>query len=66
MLIYKNKKGDIVDKTGYDEEEGNIFLKDQKIGIFELNHDSALGSYYLITLDNGEQFHDHCPQLKER
>jgi hypothetical protein len=57
MLIYKNKKGDIVDKTGYDEEEGNIFLKDQKIGIFELNHDSALGSYYLITLG---------PQLKER
>jgi hypothetical protein len=65
MLIYKNKKGDIVDKTGYDEEEGNIFLKDQKIGIFELNHDSALGSYYLITLDNGEQFHDHYFEDKE-
>jgi hypothetical protein len=62
MLIYKNKKGDIVDKNSYDEEEGNIFLK---IGIFELNYDSALGSYYLITLDNGEQFHDHYFEDKE-
>ena len=31
----------------------------KKVGVFELESDSALGSYYHITLDNGKEFHDH-------
>ena len=58
-LILKSKKGKVIDKCGYDEEEGNIFYNNKKIGIFELEHDSALGSYYLYTIDSGEQYHDH-------
>jgi len=59
MLQYKNSKGVLVDKNGYDCECGDIFYKEKKVGIFELENDSALGSYYHITLDSGKQFHDH-------
>jgi hypothetical protein len=58
-LILKNKKGKVIDKCGYEEEGGNIFYKEKKVGTFELEHDSALGSYYLYTIDNGKQYHDH-------
>ena len=58
-LILKDKKGKVIDKCGYDEEKGDIFYNNKKIGIFELEHDSALGSYYLYTLDKGQQYHDH-------
>ena len=58
-LILKNKKGKVIDKCGYDEEKGNIFYKEKKVGSFELEHDSALGSYYLYILNNGQQYHDH-------
>ena len=58
-LILKNKKGKVIDKCGYEEESGNIFYKEKKVGTFELEHDSALGSYYLYTIDNGKQYHDH-------
>jgi hypothetical protein len=58
MLIYKNREGNVVDKTGYEEEGGFVFYENRKIGFFELNHDSALGSYYLIILNNGQQFHE--------
>ena len=59
MFILKNKKGGVVDKTSYDEEKGNIYYNNKKVGVFELEHDSALGSYYLYTMDNGKQYHDH-------
>ena len=58
-LILKSKKGKVIEKCGYDEEEGNIFYKEKKVGTFELEHDSALGSYYLYTINNGQQYHDH-------
>ncbi len=58
-LILKDKKGNEIDKSSYDVESGNIFYKEKKVGIFELENDSALGSYYHITLDSGKQFHDH-------
>ena len=58
-LILKNKKGKVIEKCGYDEQDGNIFYKEKKVGVFELEHDSALGSYYLYTIDNGKQYHDH-------
>jgi len=59
MFILKNKKGEVVNKTSYDEEKGNIYYNNKKVGVFELEHDSALGSYYLYTMDNGKQYHDH-------
>ena len=59
MFILKNKKGEVVDKTSYDEEKGYIYYNNKKVGVFELEHDSALGSYYLYTIDNGKQYHDH-------
>ena len=59
MFILKNKKGEVVNKTSYDEEKGNIYYNNKKVGVFELEHDSALGSYYLYTIDNGKQYHDH-------
>jgi len=59
MFILKNKKGAVVNKTSYDEEKGNIYYNNKKVGVFELEHDSALGSYYLYTIDNGKQYHDH-------
>ena len=65
MLIYKNREGNVVDKTGYEEEGGFVFYENRKIGFFELNHDSALGSYYLIILNNGQQFHDHYFEDKD-
>ena len=58
-LILKSKKGKVIEKCGYDEEGGNIFYKEKKVGTFELENDSALGSYYLYTIDSGEQYHDH-------
>ena len=58
-LILKSKKGKVIEKCGYDEEGGNIFYKEKKVGTFELEHDSALGSYYLYTINNGQQYHDH-------
>ena len=65
MLIYKDYYGEKVDKTGYDIEGGNVFYNNKKVGVFELESDSALGSYYLITLNNGEQFHDHYFEDKD-
>jgi len=65
MLVYKNREGNVVDKTGYEEEGGFVFYENRKIGVFELEHDSALGSYYLITLSNGNQFHDHYFEDKD-
>ena len=65
MLIYKDRYGVEVDKTGYDIEGGNVIYKNKKIGVFELESDSALGSYYLITLSNGNQFHDHYFEDKD-
>ena len=58
-LILKNNKGKVIDKCGYEEEDGDIFYNENKIGTFELEHDSALGSYYLYTIDNINQYHDH-------
>ena len=51
MFILKNKKGGVVDKTSYDEEKGNIYYNNKKVGTFELNHDSNLGSYYLYIMN---------------
>jgi hypothetical protein len=65
MLIYKNREGNVVDKTGYEEEGGFVFYDNRKVGVFELENDSALGSYYLITLNNGRQFHDHYFEDKD-
>jgi hypothetical protein len=65
MLIYKDYYGIEVDKTGYDIEGGNVLYKNEKVGVFELESDSALGSYYLITLNNGKQFHDHYFEDKD-
>jgi len=65
MLIYKNREGNVVDKTGYKEEGGYVFYDNKKVGWFELESDSALGSYYLITLNNGKQFHDHYFEDKD-
>ena len=59
MLQYKDSKGNIVERTNYDLECGDIYYNNKKVGVFELESDSALGSYYHITLDNGKQFHDH-------
>ena len=65
MLIYKDYFGVEVDKTGYKVEGGNVLYKGKKVGVFELESDSALSSYYLITLNNGEQFHDHYFEDKD-
>ena len=59
MFILKNKKGGVVEKTSYEEEEGNIYYNNKKVGTFELNHDSNLGSYYLYIMNDGQEFHDH-------
>jgi len=45
MLQYKNPNGVVIDKNGYDCECGDIFYKEKKVGTFELESDSALGSY---------------------
>jgi len=58
MFIFKNKKGKVIDKTGYDEEKGNIYYNKKKVGEFYLNSDSHLGSYYLLQV-GGEEYHDH-------
>ena len=65
MFIFKNKKGKVIDKTGYDEEKGNIYYNNKKVGTFELENDSALGSYYLYTIDDGSQYHDHYFEDKD-
>ena len=65
MFILKNKKGGVVDKTSYEEEKGNIYYNNKKVGVFELEHDSALGSYYLYTIDTGGQYHDHYFEDKD-
>jgi len=65
MFILKNKKGGVVDKTSYDEEKGNIYYNNKKVGTFELNHDSNLGSYYLYIMNDGREFHDHYFEDKD-
>ena len=65
MFILKNKKGGVVDKTSYNEEKGNIYYNNKKVGTFELENDSALGSYYLYTIDDGNQYHDHYFEDKD-
>ena len=57
-LVFKNAKGKVIDKTGYDEEKGNIYYNKKKVGEFSLNSDSHLGSYYLLQV-GGEEYHDH-------
>ena len=59
MLQFKNPNGVIIDKTAYECECGDIYYNEKKVGVLELESDSALGSYYHITLDNGKEFHDH-------
>jgi hypothetical protein len=59
MLQYKNKNGDTIERYEDDCDEGDLFFNDKKVGIFTIEHDSKLGSYYHITLNNGKQFHDH-------
>ena len=57
-LVFKNAKGKVIDKTGYEEEKGNIYYKNTKVGEFFLNNDGHLGSYYLLQV-GGEEYHDH-------
>jgi hypothetical protein len=57
-LIFKNKKGKVIDKNGYEEEEGNIYYNKKKVGQFYLNTDSHLGSYNLLQV-GGQEYHDH-------
>ena len=59
MLQFKNPSGVVIDKTAYHCECGDVYYNEKKVGVFELESDSALGSYYHITLDNGKEFHDH-------
>ncbi len=59
MLQYKNKKGEIIEKYEDDCESGEVFYNNKKVGLFEIEHDSNLGSYYHIVLHNGKGFHDH-------
>ena len=58
-LVLRDKYGTEVDKTGYNIEGGNIFYKAIKVGTFEQQHDSNLGTYYLYIMNNGREFHDH-------
>tara|TARA_R110000782_G_scaffold176852_1_gene267818 strand:- start:40 stop:267 length:228 start_codon:yes stop_codon:yes gene_type:complete len=64
-LILKDKKGNVIDKTGYNVESGDIFYKENKVGTFEQAHDSNLGTYYLYIMNNGEEYHDHYADEKE-
>ena len=59
MLQFKNPNGVVINKTTYECECGDVYYNEKKVGVFELESDSALGSYYHITLDNGKEFHDH-------
>jgi len=63
-LILKDKKGNVIDKTGYNVEGGDIFYKDKKVGTFEQEHDSNLGTYYLYIMNSGEEYHDHYADEK--
>jgi hypothetical protein len=65
MLVYKNKEGEIIEKYENDSENGDVFYNDKKIGTFDIEHDSNLGSYYLIILNNGKEFHDHYFEDKD-
>ena len=59
MLQYKNKNGDTIERYEDDCDSGDVFYNDKKVGTFDIEHDSNLGSYYLIVLDSGKEFHDH-------
>ena len=59
MLQYKNKNGDTIQRYEDDCDSGDVFYNDIKVGTFDIEHDSKLGSYYHITLNSGKQFHDH-------
>ena len=65
MLQYKNKKGDIIERYEDDCESGDVFYNNKKVGTFELNHDSNLGSYYLYIMNEGREFHDHYFEDKD-
>jgi hypothetical protein len=47
-------------------ENGDVFYNDTKNRcVSSIEHDSNLGSYYLIILNNGKEFHDHYFEDKD-
>ena len=59
-LNYKTKDGkELRDLySSMDDEEGDIFFKGRKVGSFSTEHDSHLGTYRLLKVEEKE-FHDH-------
>ena len=59
-LEYKTKDGkELRDLySSMDDEEGDIFFKGRKVGSFNSEHDSHLGTYKLLNVQKKE-FHDH-------
>ena len=40
-------------------DDGVLFYAGKTVGFWSNEHDSKLGSYRFITLDDGSNFHDH-------
>ncbi len=59
-LNYKTKDGKKLNGlySSMDDEDGDIFFSDKKVGSFTTEHDSHLGTYRLLNV-KGKEFHDH-------